>query len=180
LRFSVLRIDCGAAQTGEYEDSNGNLWVPDKPYFSGSWGYTRMNGGSGAGLNGVPQANADGAPIDWQLYRTTRWGAPLIYQFDCLEPGDYTVNFYHVEDFHDNAGLRLFDVWIYDKNDETNTIKCVNELLNDRVDLVALGGKFKPFHMSVEYTVKENSPLVIELEAPTDNGIIAAIEFIKK
>jgi chitinase len=93
-----FRINAAGA---DYTDSNGDLFVADKAYVAGDFGFV---GGSGIAFTSQVLNTAD--PTLYQSVRTD--SATFSYVFDNIPAGDCDVTLY----FFDNnpVGARLFDV----------------------------------------------------------------------
>ncbi|GEM_PF-1129347 len=96
-----FRINAGGSN---YTDVNGNLFVADKAFVPGDFGYS-----------GTTQTRTFTNPIagttDDVLYQSIRGAnGTFSYIFDNLPVGDYDVTLYFTEPVANNAGDRLFDV----------------------------------------------------------------------
>ena len=115
-----LRISAGGA---DYTDINGDLFVADKAFVAGDFGYS---GGSTASFSDPIAGTTDDA-----LYQTGRGASSFSYEFDDLPAGDYQVTLYFTEPWWTSAGKRLLDVSIE------------GVLVLDNFDIFAAsGGKF--------------------------------------
>jgi hypothetical protein len=88
-------VDCGAAV--DYLDSTSRLWLADRAYTDGSWGYV--------GYSDTWSTNQDivvDTPGLMRLYQTVRFGDAFGYQFD-VPNGQYEVELYFAEVFHNAA-----------------------------------------------------------------------------
>jgi len=119
----LYRVNAGGP---DYKDSNGNLWMADRPKTSSqNWGSTSWT----AEFPGIPAFFASQRrtfdPIqgtqDWKLFQTFRYGRDqLKFEFP-VPDGDYLVELYFTEPWYgtgggvDCSGWRLFDVDINNK-----------------------------------------------------------------
>ncbi|PKL91434.1 MAG: hypothetical protein CVV21_07570 [Candidatus Goldiibacteriota bacterium HGW-Goldbacteria-1] len=99
--INVLRVNVAGAQV----TTGGNVWLADKAYIAGSWGYnTPANTGDRTALGNIVNNTTDDV-----LYLTERWGAALSYTFD-LADGWYLVTLKFNEMFVNSANARLFNI----------------------------------------------------------------------
>ncbi|MEP2059935.1 MAG: PKD domain-containing protein, partial [Maribacter litoralis] len=101
---------------------------------------------------------------DTDLYHPRRYGADFSYNFP-IANGEYTVALHMIENFHDAAGIRVFDVEIED-----------NTLISD-LDLVASYGKGVLALQSFDVNVTDGE-LNIDFTASANNAIVQAIEIL--
>ena len=98
----AFRINAGG---GDYTDVNGNLFVADKAFTPGDFGYT-----DGA-TNTYPDPVS--GTSDDALYQDVRLGTPAFnYTFDNLPSGTYQITLYFMEPTANNPGQRLIDVTV--------------------------------------------------------------------
>ncbi len=97
------RVNCGGSA---YADGNGVEWSGDQPYSAGSWGYV--------GGHSYSTADSISNTTDDVLYQSERYGMSG-YKFD-VPNGVYEVSLYFDEIFFHEAGRRIFDVTLEDKN----------------------------------------------------------------
>ena len=101
-----MRINIGGA---DFTDSEGNLFVADKLYTAGDFGYKGR-----CCLSDSTSEEIDGTTDDL-LYQTMQGNGVFTYRFDVPEGGDYEITMYFVEPYgHGNGGQRIFDVVIED------------------------------------------------------------------
>ncbi|MBN2754875.1 MAG: glycoside hydrolase family 9 protein [Candidatus Goldbacteria bacterium] len=99
--INVLRVNVAGAQV----TTGGNVWLADKAYTAGSWGYnTPANTGDRTAQGDIVNNTTDDI-----LYLTERWGASLSYTFD-LADGWYLVTLKFNEMFVNSANARLFNI----------------------------------------------------------------------
>ncbi|MEO9893238.1 malectin domain-containing carbohydrate-binding protein, partial [Aurantibacter sp.] len=101
---------------------------------------------------------------DTDLYHPRRYGADFSYNFP-IANGEYTVALHMIENFHDAAGIRVFDVEIEG-----------NPLIGD-LDLVASYGKGVLALQSYDVIVSDGE-LNIDFTASANNAIVQAIEIL--
>lgn len=94
-----LRINAGG---DDFTDSNGDLFVADKAFVAGDFGF---QGGSTSSTGSAISGTEDDL-----LYQTFRQGDPFSYLFDGLSEDDYTVTLFFAEPFAPRSGGRVFDV----------------------------------------------------------------------
>jgi hypothetical protein len=95
-------VDCGA--DANYLDSTSRLWLADRAYAAGAWGYV--------GDSNPWSTNQDivvNTPGLMRLYQTVRHGYAFGYQFD-VPNGNYHVELHFAEVFWNKAEQRVFDV----------------------------------------------------------------------
>ncbi|MCP5098633.1 MAG: choice-of-anchor D domain-containing protein, partial [Chloroflexi bacterium] len=86
----------------DYTDTTGTLFVADKAYAAGDFGYS----GNSRDFN---FSSAIANTTDDALYQDVRANASFSYLFD-LDNGDYDVTLYFMEPWQSAAGERVFDV----------------------------------------------------------------------
>lgn len=172
--FHVLAINAGS--NGDYvEDGTGQVWVKDKPYTSGSWGY----------LEGKPLyvANKIGSKEDIltisddPLYQTMRVGGKE-YRFD-VAPGRYEVELLFTDPYPvsrrfvdgaespDHAGdIRVFDVLINDKT------------VLPSLDLLKQYGYNYPLREKFIITVADDNGLTVSFNPQKGEPIVSGIKLI--
>ncbi len=84
----ALRINAGGDVPADIIDSNGDLFVADKPFTPGDFGF--VGGGPHGPLSGV-----SGTP-DVDLYGALRADPSFSYVFDGLPSGDYEVTLHFI------------------------------------------------------------------------------------
>jgi len=101
----VRRINAGG---GIMTNCDDQVWLADRAYFSGSFGY--INGTNGFVGNTISNI----CPTGQLLYQQERYSSPdgtFGYVFDCPE-GRYETVIFETETWHTNAGERQFDLYI--------------------------------------------------------------------
>ncbi len=98
---SDWHINAGGA---DYTDGNGHLFVADKTYVAGDFGYTGNS-------RDFSFTSAIANTTDDVLYQTVRANVAFSYQFD-IPAGDYDVTLHFMEPWQSAAGERLFDVTV--------------------------------------------------------------------
>lgn len=129
--------------------------------------------------NGSPVIDVSQLPGDTAanavLFETERYGVPPFsgqvldpQQWDfTVDNGEYTVNLYFAEIFHDEAGQRIFDVEIE------------GSLVLDDYDIYADVGQNVAVMKSFDATVSDGN-LDIDFTTVIDNAKISAIEIVAK
>ncbi len=96
-----LRVNCGGPQ---YTGGDSRVWLADKEYTAGSWGYIGGQAGTDSTPGEVLNTNDD------TLYYTERYDNPT-YRFD-VQNGEWTVILYFSEFYYTSSGQRVFSVSI--------------------------------------------------------------------
>jgi beta-galactosidase len=104
--FHPISVNVGS--NAQYLDPSGNIWIEDRPYNKGGFGYVSGNRQNFARTKVIKNTS------DVPLYYTSR-DSLNAYRFDVTD-GQYTVTLCFVENKDIPAGERIFDVNI---NDET-------------------------------------------------------------
>jgi hypothetical protein len=98
----LLRVNAGGSQ---YTDTQGNTWLADQAYVSGSWGFygtdNTVDRGTGHSISGT---------TDDRIYQTERYGLSG-YRFD-VGNGTYAVVLHFAETYLTGSGERVFDISI--------------------------------------------------------------------
>jgi len=94
-----IRVNCGGSQ---YTGADSRVWLADKAYAAGSWGYV----GGQVGTDTTPGDVLN--TVDDTLYYTERYDNPT-YRFD-VQNGVWTVILYFSEFYYTNTGERVFSV----------------------------------------------------------------------
>jgi hypothetical protein len=148
-------VDCGA--DSDYLDGTGQLWLADREYSAGGWGYV--------GYTDTWSTNQDivvDPPALLRLYQTVRFGDAFGYQFD-VPSGEYYVQLYFAEIFHSQVGQRVFDVIVQGQT-----------VLPDFDIIAAAGGKLRSDVESIPVTVT-GGQLDLILDSKVDLAMINAI-----
>lgn len=154
-------VDCGAA-ANYLDPSTAELWLADRVYTAGGWGYV--------GYANAWSTNRDivgGPPSMMPLYQTVRYGYAFGYQFE-VPSGNYDVDLHFAEIFHDKAGRRVFDVIL-----EGQTV------LEDLDIFAATGGQLRSLVRSFVVTVNDGQ-LDLVLDSVVDLAMINAIRVTKQ
>ncbi len=151
--FSI-RLNCGGAQ---YTDTTGNVWLADKAFAAGSYGYE--GGGGVADNTGV----AVSGTIEDTLYQSERWGSPT-YRFT-VPNGTYQVTLKFAEMYFTAANQRIFNVAIEGTTVVTN------------LDIVAVAGARAAHDRTVIVTVTDGR-LDITSSASVDGALFNAIQIV--
>jgi len=100
--FMAIRVNVAGPN---YTDTGGLLWLADKAYTAGSWGY-QTAGATNTRVGDITNTNDD------TLFLSERWSnfsANLDYAFD-LAPGEYQVRLRFAETWFTSAGQRRFNI----------------------------------------------------------------------
>ncbi|MFQ5708977.1 MAG: malectin domain-containing carbohydrate-binding protein [bacterium] len=95
-----FRINAGG---NDFTDSNGDLFVADKAFVAGDFGFS--GGASNSTTNDIAGTTDDPLYQNWR-----EDGSSFSYIFDGLSVDDYTVTLFFQEPFARRAGRRVFDV----------------------------------------------------------------------
>jgi hypothetical protein len=120
-------VDCGS--DADYVDSTSQLWLADRAYTEGSWGYV------GSTLTLPPTPQKVQGTSDGGLYQTQRYGdgGSFVYRFD-VPTGTYRVELHFAELYFHRAGARVFSVSIDD---------LANVVLENLDVYTAAGGEYR-------------------------------------
>ena len=103
--FQSISVNVGS--NAQYLDPSGNIWIEDRPYNKGGFGFVSGNRQNFARTKVITNTH------DVPLYYTSRDSLDA-YRFD-VKDGQYEVTLYFVENKNIDAGERIFDVSINDK-----------------------------------------------------------------
>jgi chitinase len=143
-----------------YTDGGGDLWLADKAYSAGSWGYI------GGQTHTV--ANAIENTTDDVLYQSERfWPSGGSYKFD-LANGTYRVELKFAETYYSSPNSRKFNV----------SIEGVAALTNFDA-WHAAGGKFKAVDRVFIVHVVDGQ-LNIDFQVITDAPILSAVRVTRQ
>ncbi len=151
-----ILVDCGSDTN--HLDGTGQLWLADREYTAGGWGYY----GAGTDTWATGEDIVVSTPGTARLYQTVRFGNTFSYQFE-VPDGEYVVELHFAEIYHGKAGQRVFDVIL-----EGETV------LDDFDVFVAAGGKLKSLARTFAVTVSDGQLDVI-LDTVVDYAMINAI-----
>lgn len=181
LPFKGVNIKCGGFYS--YTDALGQLWMPDKPYQQGSWGYIggRMHYRKYYENPGEPKDIL--GTIDDALYQTQREGLNA-YQFDVAE-GEYEVILHFAELLSKKEQVQLLYALGSDKNDDKLGIREFNVRINEKLLLENLNvakqyGETRAAIIKFPISVTDKKGIKITFEALLGESIINAIQVIKK
>jgi hypothetical protein len=154
----AFRINSGGAN---FTDSSGNLFVADKAFTAGDFGYT----GGKAFTTTAAINNTTNDPL-YQAQRSSSGLNPFAYVFDNLPAGNYTVILHFAEIRPNGPGQRSMDVTIE------------GSLLLDNYDIyVAAGGGNTAVTETFQVPVSDGQ-LNIDFTSTLRGTIIAAIEVV--
>jgi beta-galactosidase len=103
--FHTISVNVGS--NAQYLDPSGNIWIEDRHYNKGGFGFVSGNRQNFARTKVITNTH------DVPLYYTSRDSLDA-YRFD-VRDGQYKVTLYFVENKNIDAGERIFDVNINDK-----------------------------------------------------------------
>jgi beta-galactosidase len=130
-------ISINIGSNADFTDAGGRVWIADRPYSKGSWGY--IGGKAKRIFSEPPDANVIGTNDD-PVFQTMIEGLEE-YRLD-VPDGAYEVELLFNEKKFDRAGKRVFDVQI---NGQT---------VIEGLDLVAAAGRNHAFAKRVTLQVK--------------------------
>ncbi len=155
---STLKINCGS--NAQYIDKDKNIWIEDKPYSKGSFGYTSGTP-SFISLKGKI-TNTDKTPLLYTYLNDVKF-----YRLD-MPDGDYEIELYFAEpEFHE-AAKRVFDVTINN-----------NKVLTD-FDLNKEASYCEAVMKKFNITAKNNQGIEIKFENKKGKAILNGIAVRKK
>lgn len=157
--LAKFRINAGGSN---FTDSNGNLFVADKAFTPGGFGYAH---GSTFALHGDVTGT-----VDDDLYLNIRWiiGHPFRYSFDNLPDGNYDITLYFVEPDPVTTGQRVFDV------------KINNVVTLSGFDIITESGGQMVAHSITQMVTNSGGRLDIDFIPITNNAVIlSAIEVVQ-
>ena len=128
-------IAINVGSNADYVDKNGRIWIADRPYEKGNWGYIGANASRILGTPGDRNILGTG---DDQPFQTSVEGIES-YQID-VTPGSYRVELSFAETKIEKPGQRIFEVLINSKT------------VIDKLDLAASPGAFRPLVRQFEVT----------------------------
>lgn len=167
-----------------YTDTLGNVWLPEKAFADGSWGY---KGGKALYRENAPRQkygvdkNIIGTEED-PLYQTQRMGLNNLF-FD-VPRGTYRIEFLFAE-FNDEQTKLLYNLTSNDASGHDSLskenvfdVKINGKKMLKELNIAKEGGYFTAFQKSV--TAKANAKgLMIEFEAKKGESLINAIKISK-
>ncbi len=146
-----VRLNAGG---NNFTDAEGNLWIADQAYSSGSFGY--VNGSTYQTPDAISGTTADA------LYQTERWGM-TAYQFD-VPNGTYQVRLHLAEIYFTARDRRYMD------------IKIEGTPVLSSLDIYRLVGHDAALIYNYGNIAVKDGRLDIEFSAMKDKAKIAAIE----
>ena len=152
--FTPLRVNAGGPQV----TTGGNIWLADKGYTPGEWGYIGGGGATDAGAVAIANTTDD------VLYRTERYGSPS-YMFD-IPNGTYEVTLKFAENYWTTTGARVFSLQLEGSSAFIN------------LDLFATVGLRYAYDRVYTVTVGDGQ-LNIDMNAAVDGGLINAIQILQ-
>jgi hypothetical protein len=156
--FTPGAYDVGLNVCGpDYTDSQSKVWLADRPYSQGGFGYT------GYGIVAdIPLAQDILGTLDDTLYRSIRYHNTLEYKFD-IPPGVYRVFLKFVENMYNSSDTRVFRVLAQ------------GQTMIDGLDIYSqAGGQYFALDKMFDVTVA-NGTLDVFLQAVADYASLCAI-----
>ena len=155
--FKNISINVGSL--AQYAEANGNVWINDKPYTAGSFGYT----------GGVMQVfsrsevikNTDDEPMFYSYLDSIE-----SYRAD-VPDGEYKVTLCFAEPKYVAAGQRVFDVSIND-----------NKLITD-LDLAAEAGFASAFKKTFVVQAKDGKGIQLKFTAKQGSALLNGLQVEK-
>jgi beta-galactosidase len=152
--FRPITINVGS--NAQYTDASGTVWMEDRAYTKGSFGFTGGNRQNFVRTKVITHTD------DEPLYYTSR-DSLQSYRFD-VKDGQYTVTLYFVENKYKNPGERVFDVLIN------------NDTVIPGLDLAAGYGYAYAVKRSFVVTANSGNGVEILFSAKKGNAILSAIK----
>ncbi|MFT3744795.1 MAG: glycoside hydrolase family 2 TIM barrel-domain containing protein [Pyrinomonadaceae bacterium] len=149
-------IAINVGSNADFTDQNNLIWLADKPYSPGSWGFVGPK--SKFIFSQSPDKNILGTPND-PLFQTMQEGL-TGYRFD-VPNGTYEVSLLFAETKFDEAGKRIFDISVNGK------------VLAERLDIAAKVGRNRAFAIREEVIASNglNFQLISKIGDPVLSGI---------
>jgi len=145
--------------TSNVTDCSANLWLSDRAYSSGGFGYS---GGAMGYLANTVTGICAGAQSLYQRERYSTSSGGFWYLFDC-PAGVYETTLLEAETYWSGAGQRVFNVFIQGKQVATN------------LDIfVATGGMNRPLTLVFTNSVT-NSQLQVQFTPVVDNARVSGV-----
>ena len=161
LTVASPEVAINVGSNADYIDGSGRVWVADRPFSQGHWGFT----GSGAvRVYGNPPDRNILTSNDDPMLQTFVEGIES-YKLD-VPAGSYSVELLFAETRFEQAGKRVFDVRINSK-----------PVLTD-LDLVASPGAFRPFIKT--FDVRTSGGIEISFTAKTGKAILNGVRVARK
>ena len=164
-----------------WDDSKQELWLPDRPYTPGSWGYIGGESLKVKTRHGVKPSS------DHQIFDTsldplfqTQQLAPQAYRFD-LPPGNYKVTLLFAElsssSESENLAYNLGDDVVTDKlQDRVFSVQINGDEVLDFFNIFEVNGSFGAVSRSHDIEVKGEEGLYIEFIKESGDPVISGIE----
>jgi hypothetical protein len=154
-------VDCGADT--DYTDTTGRIWLADKQYAPGSWGYVEDSG------DFSNYREFDPPNPDQRLYQTQRWAEGRFgYRFD-VPNGTYDAELHFAELYRRDAGQRKFNVDIEGQRKLEEFDICAEA-----------GGPFIALVRTFTVTVSDQQLFVEFAPGTVENPVINALRVTRK
>ncbi len=175
-----ININLGA--TFYFTDNNSALWLPDKPYEKGNWGY--LGGNEFRRVDWVGNLQGAGDNIlrtdNDPLFQTQRLNFDA-YKFD-VPPGNYEVTLYFSDLLTDENIKNLPEILKktigIDKNAEFD-VNLNGKVVNHSLNLKKEHGKLSAVKYRYRISVLDNNGIEIKLNAKQGINMLNAIRIMK-
>ena len=173
-----ININCGAHY--DFRDDYGQVFIADKPYEEGNFGYV---GGEFYMRGGGPVVG--GSQIIWgtsndPMYQTKRIN-PSEYRFD-VPKGKYEVTLHFAELISDKERETLINVLdVYDGLKEKATLRSFdvfvnNQLLLSDFNIARQIGEDRAYYIKTHVTVDDENGISVSFKTKNDVPVINAIQ----
>ncbi|HEV8591791.1 MAG TPA: malectin domain-containing carbohydrate-binding protein, partial [Pyrinomonadaceae bacterium] len=158
---SSPEIAINVGSNADYTDASGRVWLADRPFKNGTWGFV---GAAATRVYGTPGDPNIRETIDDGLFQTMCEGLEG-YKID-VPAGNYQVVLMFAETKNEKAGKRIFDVSINSKPAITG------------LDLAASPGAYKPLVKTFDVTTRGG--IEISFSAKTGKAILNGLRIVRK
>lgn len=156
LTFPFKEIAVNVGADVQYLDKSDHIWVEDRPYTKGSFGYI---GGENCNLNiKTVKKNTDDTPLFYSYLNGVK-----AYRFD-VPDGQYELELCFIEGDKINAGDRVFSVKVNDQH------------LLENVDLMSSYGYAVAVNKKFKVTATAGKGIDISFEATAGKAILSGIK----
>lgn len=158
---SSPEIAINVGSNADYTDASGRVWLADRPFKNGTWGFV---GAAATRVYGTPGDPNIRETIDDGLFQTMCEGLES-YKID-VPAGNYQVELMFAETKNEKAGKRIFDVSINSKP------------VIAGLDLAASPGAYKPWVKTFDVTT--SGGIDISFSSKTGKAILNALRIVRK
>jgi len=175
IAFKCINVNCGAHFN--YTDNTGQLWMPDKAYQKGNYGFI---GGETYYNNTVPGTNKDiWGTLDEPLYQTARTGN-LTYKFD-VKDGEYEIYLHLAEILSDKEMDKLSynlgnDAGEKKLSERVFTISVNNKPIAERINLTRDFGENRAGIIKIKVTTTNNEGINLDFKNEIGASLINGIQ----